>query len=51
MKILGLLFAVFLLAGCATNVPASRRQQVEQATDTGPYSYQRTLGGPMVPMR
>ncbi len=49
MKRLGLLAlgVALLLAGCATNVPASRQRQVDQINDTGVYSYQRALGGPM----
>lgn len=34
------------LAGCATHpVSKSKRQQVELATQTGPYAYLRTAGG------
>ena len=34
------------LAGCATHVSASKQRQVELATQTGPYAYQRAIGGP-----
>lgn len=35
------------LGGCATkNVPESRQQQVEEITQTGPYSYERAVDGP-----
>jgi len=34
------------VAGCATHVSASKKQQVELATQTGPYAYQRAIGGP-----
>lgn len=47
MRALLCLFAGVALAGCAGNVPESRRQQVDQINDTGVYSYQRALGGPM----
>ena len=34
------------VAGCATHVSASKKLQVELATQTGPYAYQRAIGGP-----
>lgn len=47
MKTLSLLLLAFFLAACAARpVPESRQQQVELATQTGVYSYQRAVGGP-----
>jgi len=34
-----------MLGGCATHVSRSKQQQVELATQTGPYAYLRTAGG------
>ncbi len=48
MKALLLLLFAFFAAACATKpVPESRRQQVELATQTGVYSYQRAIGPPV----
>lgn len=41
-----LLTLAAVVAGCATHVSASKKQQVELATQTGPYAYQRAIGGP-----
>jgi hypothetical protein len=47
MTMTGVLVAM-LFAGCATHVSRSKRQQVELATQTGPYSYLRATGpGPI----
>lgn len=44
MKATLLLVSALFLAGCATTpVPESREQQVEQITETGPYSYERAV--------
>jgi len=44
---LAILLFIVTLAGCATHpVSKSKRQQVELATQTGIYSYQRALGPP-----
>ncbi len=32
------------LSGCAAHVSKSKRQQVELATQTGPYAYLRSVG-------
>lgn len=46
MKVLVVFALAGLVGGCAPRpVPASRQQQVEQITQTGPYSYQRAVGG------
>ncbi|HEY0257814.1 MAG TPA: hypothetical protein VGC39_10255 [Candidatus Methylacidiphilales bacterium] len=37
------------LAGCATHVSKSKQQQVQLATQTGIYSYQRALSPPGAP--
>lgn len=47
MKTLTIVALSVALAGCATHVSKSKRQQVELATQTGPYAYLRTAcGGP-----
>ncbi len=43
MTMIGMVLTA-LLAGCATHVSKSQRQQVELATQTGQYSYLRTIG-------
>ncbi|MDD5200686.1 MAG: hypothetical protein PHC88_12895 [Terrimicrobiaceae bacterium] len=43
-----LILAAAALSGCATHVSQSKQQQVEMATETGPYSYERAIS-PMGP--
>jgi len=46
LRLVLLLSLAAAVAGCATHISASKRQQVELATQTGPYAYQRAIGGP-----
>jgi hypothetical protein len=48
-RIAALLVMAALAAGCATHVSQRKRQQVELATQTGPYAYQRAISPPGPP--
>ena len=44
MAMIGAVLVVLTCPGCATHVSRSKQQQVELATKTGVYSYQRAIG-------